>query len=132
MEGLFRRCSMWLLFVGASAAVATAAAHHSFSATYDGSREMRIEGEVAQFLFRNPHSMVHVLAPDGDGEMRRWAIEWAGVNALTGQGITRETLRIGDNVIVTGNPGRVPSDYRMRMLSIERPLDGWKWRGAFE
>ena len=54
MEGLFRRCSMWLLFVGASAAVATAAAHHSFSATYDGSREMRIEGEVAQFLFRNP------------------------------------------------------------------------------
>jgi thiamine monophosphate kinase len=51
---------------------------------------------------------------------------------LTGEGISRETLRIGDQVVVTGNPGRVPTDYRMRMLSIERPLDGWQWRGTFE
>lgn len=108
-----------------------AVAHHSFSATYDESKEAKIEGEVAQFLFRNPHSMVQVLAPDETGEMRRWAIEWAGINALTGEGISRETLRIGDEVIVTGNPGRVPSDYRMRMLSIERKKDGWKWRGTF-
>ena len=76
--------------------------------------------------------MVQILAPDDTGEMRRWAIEWAGVNVLTGEGISRETLRIGDAVIVTGNPGRVPSDFRMRMLSIERPKDGWKWRGTFE
>jgi thiamine monophosphate kinase len=109
-----------------------AGAHHSFAATYDASRQMQIEGEVAQFLFRNPHSMVHILAPDDSGEMHRWAIEWAGVNVLTGQGITRETLRIGDGVIVTGNPGRLASDHRMRMLSIERPTDGWKWRGTFE
>jgi hypothetical protein len=108
-----------------------AVAHHSFSATYDESKQAKIEGEVAQFLFRNPHSMVQVLAPDEGGEMRRWAIEWAGINALTGEGISRETLRIGDHVIVTGNPGRVPSDYRMRMLSIERPKDGWRWRGTF-
>jgi hypothetical protein len=110
----------------------SAMAHHSFAATYDASREAMIEGEVAQFLFRNPHSMVQILAPDESGEMRRWAIEWAGVNVLTGEGISRETLRIGDKVMVTGNPGRVPSDYRMRMLSIERPDDGWKWRGTFE
>ena len=109
-----------------------AAAHHSFSATYDSSQQSQIEGEVAQFLFRNPHSMVQILAPDDTGEMRRWAIEWAGVNVLTGEGISRTTLRIGDKVIVTGNPGRVPSDFRMRMLSIERPEDGWKWRGTFD
>lgn len=132
MENRSRRYAVWLLLVGASAAAGTATAHHSFAATYDASREARIEGEVAQFLFRNPHSMVHVLAPDEAGNMRRWAIEWAGVNVLTGQGISRETLRIGDSVIVTGNPGRVPADHRLRMLSIERPLDGWKWRGTFE
>lgn len=121
-----------LLAAGAMAAVGVATAHHSFSATYDSSRQDRIEGEVAQFLFRNPHSMVQILAPDETGEMRRWAIEWAGINVLTGEGISRETLRIGDRVVVTGNPGRVPSDFRMRMLSIERPEDGWKWRGTFE
>ena len=132
MKSLFRYCPIWLLPLLACAVTGTAVAHHSFAATYDGNSQARIEGEVAQFLFRNPHSMVQVLAPDENGEIRRWAIEWAGVNVLTGEGISRETLRIGDKVIVTGNPGRVPTDYRMRMLSIERPEDGWKWRGTFE
>ena len=127
-----RHLGIALLLAAAGAVVGTAAAHHSFSATYDASRQAQIEGEVAQFLFRNPHSMVQILAPDDTGEMRRWAIEWAGVNVLTGEGISRTTLRIGDKVVVTGNPGRVPSDFRMRMLSIERPEDGWKWRGTFE
>ena len=131
METMTWRRTIGLAAVAAFATSGAAVAHHSFSATYDETKEASIEGEVAQFLFRNPHSMVQVLAPDENGEMRRWAIEWAGVNALTGEGISRETLRIGDHVIVTGNPGRVPSDYRMRMLSIERTKDGWKWRGTF-
>ena len=129
---MLRRYALSLMIVGAGAVIGSASAHHSFDATYDASRQAQIRGEVAQFLFRNPHSMVQVLAPDEKGEMRRWAIEWAGVNVLTGEGISRDTLRIGDQVVVTGNPGRVPTDYRMRMLSIERPLDGWQWRGTFE
>jgi hypothetical protein len=132
MKYAFRPWAMGLVLVGLGAVIGSASAHHSFAATYDAGQEARIEGEVAQFLFRNPHSMVHVLAPDENGEMHRYAIEWAGVNVLTGQGISRETLRIGDEVIVTGNPGRVPADHRLRMLSIERPADGWKWRGTFE
>src|SRR5690606_4130527 len=131
MVNKFRAFSAGAVPVVAYVLTHAAVAHHSFAATYDSSREATIEGEVAQFLFRNPHSMVQVLAPDETGEVRRWAIEWAGINALTGEGISRETLRIGDHVIVTGNPGRVPSDYRMRMLSIERTKDGWKWRGTF-
>lgn len=132
MRIIGRHLLVSLLLAAGGTAVGVATAHHSFSATYDSSRQARIEGEVAQFLFRNPHSMVQILAPDDTGEMRRWAIEWAGINVLTGEGISRETLRIGDRVVVTGNPGRVPADYRMRMLSIERPEDGWKWRGTFE
>jgi hypothetical protein len=132
MKILTRLCATCLLSVAVSAVVGKAAAHHSFAATYDASEQAQIEGEVAQFLFRNPHSMVQVLAPDETGEMRRWAIEWAGINVLTGEGVSRETLRIGDKVIVRGNPGRVPADYRMRLLSIERPDDGWEWRGTFE
>lgn len=128
----FRAFSAGALLVTGYALTHVAAAHHSFAATYDSSREATIEGEVAQFLFRNPHSMVQVLAPDETGEVRRWAIEWAGVNALTGEGISRETLRIGDRVVVRGNPGRVATDYRMRMLSIRRPSDGWEWRGTFD
>jgi hypothetical protein len=35
-------------------------------------------------------------------------------------------------VIVTGNPGRNPDEYRLRLLSIDRPLDGWSWKGSYE
>lgn len=132
MPNRFRAFSTGVLLVVACVLIQVAAAHHSFSATYDSSREATIEGEVAQFLFRNPHSMVQILAPDETGEVRRWAIEWAGVNVLTGEGISRETLRIGDQVVVRGNPGRVAADHRMRLLSIRRPIDGWEWKGSFD
>jgi hypothetical protein len=120
-----------LLLVG-SALAAAASAHHSFTATYDETGDMRIEGEVVQFLFRNPHSMIHVSAPDAAGAVQRWAIEWAGVGTLAGEVVTRESLRIGDHVVVAGNPGRNAADHRLRLLSIERPLDGWKWQGTFD
>jgi hypothetical protein len=131
MEGTMKRRAISTLLLGAAVVAGSALAHHSFSATYDETAEVRIEGDVAQFLFRNPHSLVHVAARAEDGAVHRWAIEWAGVGTLSGEGVTRESLRIGDHVIVTGNPGRNPADYRLRLLSLERPLDGWSWKGTF-
>jgi hypothetical protein len=48
------------------------------------------------------------------------------------QGVTRETLKPGDHVIIVGNPGRNPDDHRLRMVNITRPSDGWKWGGTFD
>lgn len=125
----FLKC---LVLFGACTGWSVVFAHHSFSATYDGSKEQVIEGTIAQFLLRNPHSMLHVVAKDENGEEHRFAIEWAGIAGLAGAGITRTTLRIGDEVIVKGNPGRNPQDYRLRMLSIDRPVDDFHWGGTFE
>ena len=108
---------------------ATASAHHSFAATYLVDKEITIEGELVQFMFRNPHSFVHVQAPDDQGQMQRWAVEWAAAGQLTG--IARDTLKPGDRVIITGNPGRTVEDHRLRMRSILRPKDGFKWSGDF-
>jgi len=109
---------------------ATAYAHHSFAATYVTDKEIKIEGDLIQFMFRNPHSFIHLLGPDEKGETQRWAIEWAAAGQLTG--ITRDTLKPGDHVIITGNPGRNPEDHRLRMRTIARPSDGWKWGGTFD
>src|SRR5690606_20750740 len=92
---------------GAAAALlggAGAFAHHSFTATYDESKEIEIEGELVQFMFRNPHAWVHVMAPDADGNMQRWGVEWGGAGQLSGQGVTRESLKPGDHVVIRGNP----------------------------
>jgi hypothetical protein len=107
-------------------------AHHSFAATYFEDKTQKIEGTLVQFLFRNPHSFVHVEVKGENGQVERWAVEWGGGGQLGRQGITRETLKPGDFVIVTGNPGRKAEDYRLRMVTITRPSDGWKWGGTFD
>ena len=110
-----------------SAGGMTARAHHSFAATYDENRTVKVEGNLVQFLFRNPHSFVHIMAPDDNGQMQRWAVEWGGAGQLGGQGVTRETLRPGDVVAITGNPGRNPADHRVRMVTLRRTSDGFGW-----
>ena len=106
---------------------AAAYAHHSFAATYVEDKTAKVEGKIIQFLFRNPHSFLHVEAPDEDGVMQKWVIEWGGAGALQGQGVTRDTLKVGDSVIVTGNPGRDPADHRMRIVTLKRTTDGFTW-----
>jgi hypothetical protein len=120
----------WPMFVTAAVLTAlagAATAHHSFTATYFEDRTMAIEGKLLQFMFRNPHSFVHVEAPDENGKMHRWAVEWGGAGQLSGQGVTNQTLRVGDVVAITGNPGRDPSDFRLRMQYLRRPSDGFEW-----
>jgi hypothetical protein len=107
-------------------------AHHSFAATYITDKTQKIEGNVIQFMFRNPHSFLHVEAPDEKGVMQSWAIEWGGGAQLGRGGVTRETLKPGDHVIVVGQPGRDPADHRLRMVNITRPSDGWKWGDKFD
>ena len=104
-------------------------AHHSFAATYHEDKTVKIEGKLVQFQFRNPHSFVHVEAPDEQGVMQRWAIEWGGAGQLGGQGVTRESLKPGDVVVISGNPGRNPADHRIRMVTLRRPSDGFGWGG---
>jgi hypothetical protein len=116
------------LWVAAAAlSGAQAYAHHSFAATYFEDRTQRIEGTLVQFLYRNPHSFVHVEAKDEKGQVQRWAVEWGGGGQLGRQGVTRETLKPGDNVVIVGNPGRNPEDHRLRMLRLQRPSDGYTW-----
>ncbi|MGA3295564.1 MAG: DUF6152 family protein [Candidatus Acidiferrales bacterium] len=119
------------LFVAATLVWAGAAsAHHSFAATYFVDREITVEGTLTQFLFRNPHSFVKIQAPDDKGVMQTWSIEWGGGAQLDREHVTRDTLKPGDHVIATGNPGRDPSEHRIRLHKLVRPSDGWKWEGV--
>ena len=106
---------------------AGAYAHHSYGATYDTSKEIKLEGKLVQFVYRNPHSFVHVQAPDESGEMQRWAVEWSGTSQLANNGITQTSLKVGDQIVVTARPSRVTGEYRALMVSLVRPADGFKW-----
>jgi hypothetical protein len=127
-----KRLSFVLLAIAAVVAGGRLLAHHSFAATYFEDKTVTVEGELVQFQFRNPHSFVHLEVKEPSGEVTRWAVEWGAGGQLGRQGVTRDTLKAGDHVIVVGNPGRNAADHRLKMLNITRPKDGWKWGGTFE
>jgi hypothetical protein len=104
-----------------------ASAHHSFGATYSENKQLSIDGELLQFVYRNPHALLQVMAPDSNQQMQRWTVEWEAMGQLDHQGVTSMTLRPGDRVIITGNPGKNAADHWLRAQTIVRPKDGWKW-----
>ena len=128
-----RSGGMLLLTAALLAGTGAAYAHHSFAGTYHEEDAMTIEGQLVQFLYRNPHSFVHVLVPGDDGETERWAIEWGGVAQLNREGVDRFTLKPGETVRITGAPSRsVETDRRLLMRGIERLADGWSWGGEVD
>ncbi len=95
-------------------------AHHAISEIYDEERTVVLEGEVASFLFGEPHSMVHVRVPDDQGDIKTWAVEWRGARLLETKGWTADGLAAGDHVRICGNPGRDPGAYRLYLLQLAR------------
>ena len=116
-----------LLLCAFLAAGSVAWAHHSYGATYNSKKEIKLEGKLVQFVYRNPHSFVHVESPDETGAMQRWAVEWSGTSQLANSGVTRESLKVGDQVVITARPSRVTTEYRALMLRLVRPSDGFSW-----
>ena len=129
-DAMVRMAGAMVLIAGAMILMcgATLAAHHSLVATYDYDKDAEIEGKLARFLFRNPHSFVHIEAPDDNGVMQTWSFEWGGAGALTRQGVNRNTLRVGDVVVITGHPSRtIDQDHRLKMNTLHRTSDGFGW-----
>jgi hypothetical protein len=107
-------------------------AHHSFAAAYLEDKTAQVQGKLVQFTFRNPHSFLQIDSKDDAGKLVRWTVEWSGASQLGDQGITRDSLRPGDDLIITGNPGRNAEDHRLRIKSVQRTSDGLKWSGTVE
>lgn len=94
-------CSVVAACAGAGAALA----HHS-PAAYDPTKEVTIEGTIADLDWRNPHVYLtlQTIAPDGAVAMQE--IEVASVSAAQSMGLTRELLAPGTAVVVHALPNR--------------------------
>jgi len=107
--------------------VVPAVAHHAFAGTYNLDQIATVEGTIVQFDIRNPHSFVNLEVKDSDGRVTRWGAEWGGVTLLTETGVSRQTLKAGDKVVITGPPSRDPLEHKVLMEKIRRASYGWTW-----
>jgi hypothetical protein len=79
----------------------SARAHHSI-APYDLVHGTIIDGTVTKFDWENPHSHIHLDVPAED-TVEPWLIEIDSPGTLMRLGWTKNTLKPGDKITVTGN-----------------------------
>ena len=118
----------WILpfAVGFAISAMATQAHHSISAVYDGSRQVTIEGIVTEFQFVNPHPFVTIDVKHDSGSEQQWRLDMDNRSELAEIGITSQTLKPGDRIVVTGNPARTKSQ-SLYIRRLDRPADGFRY-----
>lgn len=79
-----------------------APAHHAFAAEFDRDQPIEITGTVTLVEWTNPHARFYVDSENEDGEIVNWDFELTTPNILFRQGWSRQSLRPGDVVTVSG------------------------------
>ena len=90
------------LLAAAAIAVVPAAAHHAFSAEFDGKAPVLLRGKVTKVEWINPHAWVHLDVVGADGKSTEWMVEGGTPNTLLRAGIDRNSLKSGTEIIVRG------------------------------
>ena len=98
------------------------AMHHSIAGVYDTSRQVTVEGVVAEFHFVNPHPFVLI---DANGE--RWKLELDNLSELVEVGMSKETFKTGDRVLVSGSPLRSKPPQGLYVRKLDRASDGFRY-----
>jgi len=89
-----------------SALLASAApvmAHHAFATEFDANKPVTMKGIVTKIDWANPHVWFYINVKTQSGTIENWGFEMGGPNSLRNSGWTKETMKIGDEVIVDGS-----------------------------
>jgi Family of unknown function (DUF6152) len=97
--------------------------HHSIAAAYDRDRPVKLDGILVQFAMVQPHPFVVVEIKDGR-DTARWRGELDNRWELVAIGMTEETLKPGDRLVLSGSVGR-NQPRSLYVMRLDRPADGF-------
>jgi hypothetical protein len=98
-------------------------AHHAIGSIYDATQRVTLDGVVTGFRFVPPHPFVEIDVTER-GRTLRWRLELDNHFELVDVGMTGDTLKPGDAVVVTGSGAR-NNDRSVYVRSLERRSDGF-------
>ena len=87
-----------LAVLGASAAIA----HHAFTAEFDGTKPVMLQGVVTRMDWVNPHSWIYIDVPQPDGSVQQWEVEAGAPNAMFRRGWNKNSIPVGTEIVVDG------------------------------
>ena len=80
-------------------------AHHSRA--HYGNVETTMKGTVVEYKWRNPHVYVTWDVKDASGKSVRWIGELASVTTMISEGMTKDSLKPGDEVTIYSFPTKL-------------------------
>jgi hypothetical protein len=97
-----RHLLVGLAAVSLALATAPLYAHHAFSSEFDADKPLQLAGTVSKVEWVNPHAWIHIDVKKPDGKVEEWMIEGGTPNTLMRRGVSRDTLKIGTEVKISG------------------------------
>jgi hypothetical protein len=75
-------------------------AHHG-NAVYDDTKTITLKGTVTQWVWANPHCILHLDVTDDSGQVVSWIVETENPTSMFNIGWSKTSFNPGDQVIVT-------------------------------
>jgi len=79
-------------------------AHHSRA--HYGTEESTTKGIVVEYKWRNPHVYVVWAVTDQSGKTAQWVGEMASLTSMIADGMTKDSLKMGDEITVVSFPSK--------------------------
>jgi hypothetical protein len=117
-----KQVGRWLVFSIGATLAACAHAHHSM-AQYDTAQVVTVSGTVAKYEWANPHVYVYVEQVTESGSKVEWEVEILPPAVMRRQGWSKDTLRAGDTIIISGNPAKKAGSKGLYPTTIKRGQD---------
>jgi len=87
----------------------TAFAHHG-TASFDRTKVTMLRGTVTEFIWANPHGGIDFEVKDSKGSVEKWMGFLTSPNWLARAGWTKNSLKPGDEILISGNPSKSHSN----------------------
>jgi hypothetical protein len=96
-----RPFTLLVVFVGLFVVSSSIFAHHG-TANYDMTKVITVKGTVTDFQFINPHTLILFDVKNDKGVVEHWQAEATSPNHLVRAGWTKNTLKPGDAITISG------------------------------
>ena len=94
---------LFAIAVGLVLANGFALAHHAYTAEFDTTKPVKVTGAVTKVEWSNPHIWIYLDVKDDKGSVTNWGFSASPPGMLLRRGITRNSLKIGDVLTISGH-----------------------------
>ena len=78
-------------------------AHHAYTAEFDTTKPVKVTGVVTKLEWSNPHIWIYLDVKDDKGSVTNWGFSASPPGMLLRRGITKNSLKIGDVLTISGH-----------------------------